>query len=39
MSCLNVRGVFDHTTRELRECLAEGSDTLRLHFEPALLGH
>jgi len=39
MSSLDVRGVLDHTAWQLRECLAEGSNTLCLHFEPALLSH
>lgn len=39
MSGLNVCGVLDGIARELRKCVAEGSDTLCLHFEPALLGH
>lgn len=39
MGGLNVRGVFDQTTRQLRKGFAEGSNTLGLHFEPALLRH
>jgi len=39
MSGLNICGILDSIARELRKCLAECSDTLRLHFEPALLGH
>ena len=39
MSSLDVSRILDSIARELRECLAEGSDTLSLHFEPALLGH
>jgi hypothetical protein len=39
MSGLNICGVLDHTAWQLGKCIAEGSNTLCLHFEPALLRH